>query len=1576
MTTLFVLQLPVKAQYHLRNGDMSNWVSVGATAEHAQYWNSMKNGATGSYNTTPGKCVFQSTDVPPVPGITYSAQLKCVEITVVIFKIKQNGQMTTGRVSANSATATDANGNYNYTDVSNSEYSTPIMGKPDSIRFWAKCVNSSLADSARMNAVIHDDYNYHDPEGTGGSASHRLGNATLNFNRVGANGTWIEYKLPFVYNGPSTSSPANILVTFTTNKTAGQGTVGDALYVTDVELIYSSWLSDLKVNGTTIAGFEKDVLDYPGPALTGASPYAFPYDEGDILPVLETHNPNANAVVRNVTGENGDADGGYTSILVTAEDGTSKEYKIHYASGSSYDNTIASLGYTLDGLTSIPVPGFSSTVSNTAITLTDPEEVRIPQIRAEDIVLNDPNATIYSINQPTSVNSVGSIRVRAQDYSLKTYTLTFSKSISTDSTLSWLKVGNVDIPNFDAETFEYNYNVTTCVTANGNIPTVTYSTSSPWATVKYTQAITTTKTATIEVTAENGAQATYTINFIFNSDDVSFTRFRFSGGNSYDITQVTGQTVYEKAFSFTSAQTITPTWTCGAATFDRTPASTVYCPDTNYFTVTAQDGITEQKYKIVLKNTNCYLATGNNNGIRYNYNGSTNQNSGVNITSTNNNNTNTITTSTVTIPVGPNVPPEVVVYGLAAGSIAPPTVNIVQPGNRNDTAIVTLTANDGITSKTYRIPFKATLSTDATLSNITYNGNQVMGFAPNIEDYTVTLPSNAASVPEIAVTPNFQYLAEENIIITPAISLLDTTRITVIAENGIATKTYSISYDVGDLYIQAIQYDNVTIPGFSSNVYSYTVDIPYSTTTPPQISAIPNLETATVLCSQPTTLPYQGKVYLLSESMTVIKMYTISFRLVKNTDTTLTDLQVNGISLQDFNPQTFSYDVELPYMELNIPVVEATTTHPFATVDVRQIDTIVGTAIVTVTAEDEDYTATYTVNFTRELSPVTSMDTVKYEYNNQHYTYAISNNGTEIAIPLPAETEGTPTITDIVLSDNRAEFTIDEQPGTTNVLTGTVTVTAEDLTERSYSITFERIESGNTLLTDISYNGSSIPDFHPDTTTYYVTLPFGTVQPFAITATADWKNTVVQIAQATQTSWQAQIQVTSEDGDNSISYTIHFIREGNVNIASLSYKLGATSIPVPNFDPQTLVYNVRLPIATTEIPFLEYVREDSRTQATQNVLSLPNGQIQLTFITFDYADTLTYTVNFEVELSTEALLSDLRINGVTVEGFHVDLLGYFIEHEYGTETLPVVTAHATQPDARIEYTHMSQYPGITIVKVYAGDTTISRTYTISFSMEAGDNNYLSGITIDGATLAGFRKDVHFYEVFLPYGTAELPVVTDAITEDQKAIMSITNILQFADTAKVEVTALNGDKRVYQLLFIIRKNNDAQAKSISINGEPLANFVPNTRNYNYKLPVDYSGIPFVTAELNDSNATYQIIPPAAIPGLIQVVVTAEDGESQYIYRINLTKETTSIVSFENKVEIKVYPNPSSDNIYFTINGLQTGSLEIYTFDSKLIGNHILQEGTNTINIANLPKGMYFYKVSTNREVIGTGKFIKN
>ncbi|MGB3592419.1 MAG: T9SS type A sorting domain-containing protein [Nonlabens sp.] len=86
------------------------------------------------------------------------------------------------------------------------------------------------------------------------------------------------------------------------------------------------------------------------------------------------------------------------------------------------------------------------------------------------------------------------------------------------------------------------------------------------------------------------------------------------------------------------------------------------------------------------------------------------------------------------------------------------------------------------------------------------------------------------------------------------------------------------------------------------------------------------------------------------------------------TDPTLSDLTVDGTTVEDFAPNTVTYNVDLPTGTTTVPTVAGTANQPGATVTVTQAASVNDDATVTVTALDGTTTRTYTVSF-MELAP-------------------------------------------------------------------------------------------------------------------------------------------------------------------------------------------------------------------------------------------------------------------------------------------------------------------------------------------------------------------------------------------------------------------------------------------------------------------------------------------------------------------------------------------------------------------------------------------------------------------------------
>ena len=213
-----------------------------------------------------GSKLTTSTDVR-----TGSKSTKCVCITatnpIPLVPILANGVMTTGRIYTHSTTADDASNNYNFSDPSfdissaeklgtrekktypqNRNYAQKFQGKPDLFTVWVNFIPKNASDRASVNAVIHTNARYQDPEATSYKS---VKVAAAKNDNIAKNG-WEKLEIPFDYSVGTSKTPAYILVTFTTNKTPGGGSNGDCLYVDDIAIVYYNDLKTLTYNGENI----------------------------------------------------------------------------------------------------------------------------------------------------------------------------------------------------------------------------------------------------------------------------------------------------------------------------------------------------------------------------------------------------------------------------------------------------------------------------------------------------------------------------------------------------------------------------------------------------------------------------------------------------------------------------------------------------------------------------------------------------------------------------------------------------------------------------------------------------------------------------------------------------------------------------------------------------------------------------------------------------------------------------------------------------------------------------------------------------------------------------------------------------------------------------------------------------------------------------------------------------------------------------------------------------------------------------------------------------------------------------
>lgn len=247
------------------------------TSDEPNAWHSFNSGiATGSLSFLT-KYALQngntsvSDDVRPGSTGTKSVAIKS---SIVMGFQPANGTMTTGRLQAGSTTATDA-ANCSFLDMSSTDtdgngdpFYTVLNGRPDALSVWVKYKQGQVNEQypyATVSAVITDGTRYQDPE----DKAYTNVVAKAQDKTIESKGfEWQNLVIPFDYTSyASNNAQAKaLLVTISTNAQPGVGSRDaenpDMIIVDDISLVYNSHLASLKVKGTEVEGFDKNVLSY------------------------------------------------------------------------------------------------------------------------------------------------------------------------------------------------------------------------------------------------------------------------------------------------------------------------------------------------------------------------------------------------------------------------------------------------------------------------------------------------------------------------------------------------------------------------------------------------------------------------------------------------------------------------------------------------------------------------------------------------------------------------------------------------------------------------------------------------------------------------------------------------------------------------------------------------------------------------------------------------------------------------------------------------------------------------------------------------------------------------------------------------------------------------------------------------------------------------------------------------------------------------------------------------------------------------------------------------------------------
>ncbi|MDR0613044.1 MAG: cadherin-like beta sandwich domain-containing protein [Dysgonamonadaceae bacterium] len=669
-------------------------------------------------------------------------------------------------------------------------------------------------------------------------------------------------------------------------------------------------------------------------------------------------------------------------------------------------------------------------------------------------------------------------------------------------------------------------------------------------------------------------------------------------------------------------------------------------------------------------------------------------------------------------------------------------------------------------------------------------------------------------------------------------------------------------------YLQSVNISpGALVPTFAPNIFDYSATVGYSTDSITLSYYKAHVVTTVNVTVNGSWSPYYSPKSLavgentilirtVSEDELATALYTLAVRRRSN-DATLKSLTLNGGDIPlEFDPATSGYTVTVPYSVLSI-MADAETNHDFAeiTAGTGEHPLSVGnnTLSVAVTAEDADFTGTYTVTVRRRSNDATlkslllNSGDIPLEFDPASFSYPVTVPNSVSGITVHAET-----------NHESAEISAGagEHPLSVGNNTLSVAVTAEDadFTE-TYTLAIYRLSSDATLKS-LTLNNGDIPfGFDPAILNYTVSVPYSVL---SIMADAETNHDFAEITAGTGEHPLSvgdntlSVAVTAEDADFTGTYSVTVRRRSN-DATLKSLLLNSGDIPL-EFDPATFSY----PVIT--VPYsIDSIKIDAETSYDSAKITAGTGEHPLSVgdntlsvaVTAEDADfTETYTLAVR-RRSNDATLKSLALNdGDILLEFDPAVFSYTV---WGPSSVPGITVDAETNHEFAKITAGTGYHLLTYgnnifeIKVTSEDGTVE-TYTVTVIHTSNDATLKSLTLNNGVIPLPFRPGIFKYKVEVEDEVSDIVIACEANHPEATVSGADACHLNYGDNVfPVTVTAEDRitDKDTTTLVYTItvhRINNDATLKYlVTAPVELVPPFDPDITQYTASVPYPFSSV---------------------------------------------------------------------------------------------------------------------------------------
>ena len=1259
---------------------------------------------------------------------------------------------------------------------------------------------------------------------------------------------WTNLRIPIYYINDNTPKKCNLILSASNypNFRANDGLYdGNSLYVDDVELIYSSKIQTLKVGGKEWKGFDPnstEVQVYSVPEGTTTVPAVEAYRGAGSLtnPRGTTKDfPGRKLTGSEITITNGTVGGTPTTIVVKAEDGSSTmTYKILFQAAKSSNAKLANIYCTYTNINNeqvrAAVSNFSPSTYNYKVELPYGSK-GVPTVEAEK---QEDEQTI-SYSQPASLADKATITVTAANGTSKqAYNLTFEIAKLADNTLKDIQVNGKSIPGFTPSQAVYKVSLPTSTTTMPTVTPVSAYADGEQTIVHKAPPTIDGGAYTLSVTTPGNTVAkVYKLNFKLEASSYSYLK-DLKVGDYIKNFEPTNTTYYvHLPLGTTALPDIT--WTVGDE-YQKVVKSDLgagVVDGTVRVTVTAGNG-DQTVYKIAFSTEKSERST--LKGIQI---------GGVDLEGFDPD----VTTYAYALPVGTTTLPEITpIPGDEYQTISVTTAGL------NGKTRITVTAGNGTTT-IYQIAFSVATFSDNTLQGIYLDGVLIEGFEAQKEEYYVNLPQGTTVRPAVTyqlVNENLQTASVRDFS-----GLNGDYKITVRPQSG-ASRTYIIHFSVAtssNTDLLMIYLNGVEIPGFRSDSLNYIDSLPEGVTTIPTVTFKKAEESQRVL----SVLENKVQRITVTAESGAKKEYTVRFIPRASANAFLNMIYLDGVVLPGFKKEVLEYSYPLtgetcPAITVDkAPGQQVTITAPFGA----------GDATIKVLPEDGSGN-TYTIHFIAKATSSAQLASIAIDgvsipgFRSDSMNYKATY---EKVFPTVTYTKKDVSQTvQILWKDSVAWLHVADTLGN----------------KAAYSVAFSRIYSSNNALEGIYADGVLIPGFDAATLNYSYDLAAGSAYP-EITYKAKEEAQVVFFGQLAAGKWG--ITVTAEDGTIA-NYTVQYnlAKYADATLKNMSVVDKTLS---PAFDSNIFSYNVNI----DEGEALPQILVETREGQTVYINNVDADHQEVTIFAESGA-TNTYNIAYTRNVSNNALLADILIDGVSLAGFdsevftYVDSLERKDESGKLTSVVPNVFPIGKLSNQTIT-TYFCKPNDTTKIHVEAQDGSTTQDYFIYFPVRQSNNNFLGDLYLDSeeADLT-FKKTTTDYTVILPYTMAECPKVIYEKDETEQRIDFISRPI--GDTTKVIVVAENGESRTYNILFkreVLNTKNLLASIYIPEIDKNLSLKNKDQRSFDVTLPY---GARTLTVEYEKSydEQTVFIEPGGVYHPTIITVKANNDTVADEIYRI--------------------------------------------------------------------------------------------